>query len=191
MTNGGMQPAGWHPDPTGRNELRYWDGATWTEYASTAGQQRTDPVAGPPGATATATATTPTYTPTAPGPMPPVRAHKVWPWVVGGIALVMVVPLVVILAVASLGNNVNDKFDKAGEQLSATATSPGADDSITKEQFDAVTIGTSRADVITQLGKQPYSDMSDCIYYHRSDGGASDRSQFCFTNDALSIKRWL
>lgn len=27
------QPAGWYPDPTGRRELRWWDGAEWTTHA--------------------------------------------------------------------------------------------------------------------------------------------------------------
>ena len=36
-------PAGWHPDPMGRYELRYWDGQRWTEHVSSGGQQGTDP----------------------------------------------------------------------------------------------------------------------------------------------------
>jgi hypothetical protein len=36
-------PAGWYSDPSGRFELRYWDGAAWTEHVSRAGQQYTDP----------------------------------------------------------------------------------------------------------------------------------------------------
>lgn len=36
-------PAGWYSDPAGRFELRYWDGNTWTEHVSRAGQQYTDP----------------------------------------------------------------------------------------------------------------------------------------------------
>ncbi|MCU1392899.1 MAG: hypothetical protein JWM34_1327 [Ilumatobacteraceae bacterium] len=39
-------PAGWYADPAGRFDLRYWDGTTWTEHVSRAGQQYTDaPVA--------------------------------------------------------------------------------------------------------------------------------------------------
>ena len=39
-------PAGWYADPAGRFDLRYWDGGTWTEHVSRAGQQFTDaPVA--------------------------------------------------------------------------------------------------------------------------------------------------
>jgi uncharacterized protein YxjI len=40
MTN----PAAWHPDPTRRHELRYWDGNAWTAHVSDRGQQGTDPV---------------------------------------------------------------------------------------------------------------------------------------------------
>jgi hypothetical protein len=36
-------PAGWYPDPSGRFELRYWDGNQWTEHVARAGQQFTDP----------------------------------------------------------------------------------------------------------------------------------------------------
>ena len=36
-------PAGWYADPSGRFELRDWDGGAWTEHVSRAGQQFTDP----------------------------------------------------------------------------------------------------------------------------------------------------
>ncbi|WP_183095882.1 DUF2510 domain-containing protein, partial [Nocardioides stalactiti] len=42
-----MTAAAWHPDPTGRHELRYWDGTQWTEHVSDAGVQSTNPVAAP------------------------------------------------------------------------------------------------------------------------------------------------
>ena len=35
----------WYPDPYGRSELRYWDGAVWTDHVSSNGKQGTDPVA--------------------------------------------------------------------------------------------------------------------------------------------------
>jgi Domain of unknown function (DUF4328)/Protein of unknown function (DUF2510) len=37
-------PAAWHPDPTGRNDHRYWDGTRWTEHVSRGGRQMEDPV---------------------------------------------------------------------------------------------------------------------------------------------------
>jgi hypothetical protein len=36
-------PANWYADPSGRFELRYWDGNAWTEHVARAGQQYTDP----------------------------------------------------------------------------------------------------------------------------------------------------
>ena len=38
-----MHPA-WHPDPTGRHELRYWDGAQWTDHVSDRGVQAVSPL---------------------------------------------------------------------------------------------------------------------------------------------------
>lgn len=35
--------ANWYPDPSGRHELRYWDGARWTEHVSDHGRQSNDP----------------------------------------------------------------------------------------------------------------------------------------------------
>jgi hypothetical protein len=32
-------PAAWYPDPSGRYERRYWDGAEWTPYVFAEGQQ--------------------------------------------------------------------------------------------------------------------------------------------------------
>lgn len=36
--------ASWHPDPAGRFEFRWWDGAHWTDQVSRAGVQSTDPI---------------------------------------------------------------------------------------------------------------------------------------------------
>jgi len=36
-------PAAWYPDPSGRYEMRYWDGSQWTEHVSRGGVQYTDP----------------------------------------------------------------------------------------------------------------------------------------------------
>ncbi len=47
------KPAAWHPDPTGRHQLRYWDGNAWTEHVSDQGRQSVDPVDGPGAPSAT------------------------------------------------------------------------------------------------------------------------------------------
>lgn len=41
----GNTPPGWHADPTGRHQLRYWDGGAWTDHVSDNGQQGQDPIA--------------------------------------------------------------------------------------------------------------------------------------------------
>lgn len=40
-------PADWYPDPMERFELRYWNGADWTEHVSTQGRTSVDPVDAP------------------------------------------------------------------------------------------------------------------------------------------------
>jgi uncharacterized protein YxjI len=42
------RPANWYPDPSGRHELRYWDGSQWTEHVASHGRQSTDPPVGQP-----------------------------------------------------------------------------------------------------------------------------------------------
>ncbi|MGH9036493.1 MAG: phospholipid scramblase-related protein [Acidimicrobiia bacterium] len=43
-----MPDANWYPDPSGRHELRYWDGERWTEHVADHGRQSTDvPTGGP------------------------------------------------------------------------------------------------------------------------------------------------
>ena len=39
------QPASWLRDPSGRHELRYWDGYRWSEHVSDAGSRSFDPIA--------------------------------------------------------------------------------------------------------------------------------------------------
>lgn len=35
--------AGWYGDPTGRHDLRYWDGKTWTRHVSDDGILSAEP----------------------------------------------------------------------------------------------------------------------------------------------------
>lgn len=39
-----VTPAGWHPDPTGRHDHRWWDGSAWTADAADAGVTVHDPL---------------------------------------------------------------------------------------------------------------------------------------------------
>lgn len=38
-----LPPADWYADPSGRFEMRYWNGEDWTEHVSRKGKQFTDP----------------------------------------------------------------------------------------------------------------------------------------------------
>jgi len=40
----GAQPAGWHPDPSGKHEMRYWTGSAWSDDVSDAGVATKDPM---------------------------------------------------------------------------------------------------------------------------------------------------
>jgi hypothetical protein len=71
----GQIPAGWNTDPTGRFQLRYWDGTAWTDHVSTNGVQQTDPVAGGAPAVPVAAGASPAAVPVAAAP----RARVVWP----------------------------------------------------------------------------------------------------------------
>jgi hypothetical protein len=41
-------PPGWHPDPVGRHEHRYWDGNQWTDHVADQGQMSLSPLNAPP-----------------------------------------------------------------------------------------------------------------------------------------------
>lgn len=45
MTSMSPVPTGWYPDPFGRHQNRFWDGARWTEQVADAGILGFDPVA--------------------------------------------------------------------------------------------------------------------------------------------------
>jgi uncharacterized protein YxjI len=42
MTDSSTHPPAWYPDPYGRHEMRYYDGAQWTEHVSSNGKQAVD-----------------------------------------------------------------------------------------------------------------------------------------------------
>lgn len=41
---GGQVAGAWHPDPSGRHHLRWWDGVRWTDSVSDRGRPGTDPL---------------------------------------------------------------------------------------------------------------------------------------------------
>jgi hypothetical protein len=72
---------GWYPDPAGQpGRFRYWDGRAWTATTSPSPQ-------GQPGG---------------PGSGPP-RRRSPLPWIIGGVALLVVITVVIVLLVRGLG----------------------------------------------------------------------------------------
>ncbi len=207
----GDTPAGWYGDPMGRYEHRYWNGSVWTENVATNGQQAVDPIASVPTAAAA-------IAPSVTAPVPPVplkvcphcyaqsttagavcqhcgknfAKKKKWPWVLGAIFLLMVVGFVGCVAV------VGTVASKAVDALNAEQ----ARHAISARQFASVQLGSSRTDVIQELGKSPQNAQefaqegvldgkpinSSCIYYNKVNGNFGDIYQFCFQNDALESK---
>lgn len=55
MTDPQSWPPGWFPDPTGRHDHRWWDGAAWTGHVADAGVAGLDPLGTTVPATARAT----------------------------------------------------------------------------------------------------------------------------------------
>ena len=50
-------PPGWHPDPSGRHQHRFWDGSGWTDQVSDEGVTSTDPIDAPAASAAQAAPT--------------------------------------------------------------------------------------------------------------------------------------
>ena len=48
MLPGVQAPDGWYADPTGRPQLRRWEGGRWLDWVSTGGQVMADPLPPPP-----------------------------------------------------------------------------------------------------------------------------------------------
>ena len=42
----GAVAPGWHPDPSGRWQLRWWDGTSWTDHVANGGRVTSDPAPG-------------------------------------------------------------------------------------------------------------------------------------------------
>ncbi len=171
-----MADAGWNQDPYGRHELRYFDGAAWTENVSDAGTQAIDPPGGAPAPPRPATA--PTYRQQQVGPKKRAR----WPWIVGGVLLVFVIGIAG--CVALVGTAVDHAAKEIGREQEKHA--------ISQSEFDAMALGTPRATLLATLGKQPEDTssfssqagdvtiQSDCIYYWETGRTFGSWYQFCF-----------
>jgi hypothetical protein len=127
------QPAGWYPDPSGRNDHRYWDGSAWTDQVSRAGVQAVDPLQPEP-VQPVATPTPPPPT-TQPNPLPPSAAAPVstaptgkkkpvytrWWFIVGAVIVVLLV-----IAAAAGGGSDDKKAVSTDDPSTASTGAPAA-----------------------------------------------------------------
>lgn len=154
--------AGWNPDPTGRHEYRYWDGATWTDDVSDNGVTAVDPVDATPSFGGDPTAvvdTTQRYgTPSGPQPGPyqpqpgaydpmyssgqvapaqPPRSGPPTGLIVGlaAVALALIVGLVVVL---TGGDDDDTATDDPSSTTEATTEAPTDDPPDTTEATTSV-----------------------------------------------------
>lgn len=116
------------------------------------------------------------------------RRRRVWPWVLLGVAVVFVAGFVGCAAL------LNEAVDDLNAEQAAHA--------ITQEQFDAITLGMTRDEVVFTLGKEPEDAQefvtegvfteeelrSSCIYYNRVGESFGSAFQFCFDGDVLRSK---
>jgi hypothetical protein len=164
--------AGWFPDPTGRSEQRYWDGNAWTDNVARGDNRGTDAISGD-------------YAPPQAAPIYIVQnQRRKWPWIVLA---------VFVLGMAGCGVLFIAGINSAVSTLNAEQRAHA----ISNAQFEAVPLGTRRADVVKMLGKQPENSQefvsqgvidrkaitASCIYYNKIGGGFGPRYQFCFLAD--------
>ena len=117
---------------------------------------------------------------------------KKWPWVLAAVLILMAIGFAGCVAV--VGTVASKAVDELNKEQARHA--------ITSGQFTNVQLGTSRADVISELGKPPEDAQefvqrgilngqdlnSSCIYYNKAGGSFGNIYQFCFQNDALESK---
>jgi hypothetical protein len=114
-------PAGWYPNPEDATSLRWWDGAQWRDETAPASEW-------------------PSYEPSA---LQPPRRRRRWPWVLGGVAVLVMSALgvfVVLFAIESSGSirgandYLRDVRDRRIAQSYARLCSEGRR-SLTMEQY--------------------------------------------------------
>ena len=119
-------PAGWHPDPEGSGQLRWWDGQQWTSAVQPY-----------------------PASPTQPEPMPELHAapesgktnRKKWPWIAGAAAALVVIAG----AFGSLDKSSDEASSAQAEttQPSATQTTPTTTKPTTSTTASSTTTATT------------------------------------------------
>lgn len=118
-------PPGWFPDPTGRHDHRWWDGAAWTAHVADAGVAGLDPLEGGPRAPVAA-APAAAAAPVTPGAArtEPLAVAALVVGIVGlALALVPVIGLVPTAVALALGVVARGRVRRTTRRGSGLATS--------------------------------------------------------------------
>jgi hypothetical protein len=124
-----MADAGWHPDPSGRHEMRYFDGTRWTDHVSDQGVVGADPVVPRPPATESIPMVDEPIT------LPPSEAERLAPaqtpwwkrkrwWAIGAVALVLII--------AAVAGGSDDEEEAGADDETAATTDQVADATTTE-----------------------------------------------------------
>ena len=130
-------PPGWHPDPYGRCDLRWWDGSAWTDWGARSGERVHEPahpgaapVSGAPTAAAPAApaATLATPAPAAPTAAPAPAPDKsdrsrILKWGAGALALAVSVAAIAITG----GDDGDERETRTGATSATTAANDGGE----------------------------------------------------------------
>ncbi len=151
-------PSGWYPDPSGKQQQRWWNGTDWTDFVSVNGQTFVDsgdaapaaPVA--PAAPAAPAVTAPTYAPTVPvGVAAPAVAVPVGRRsLTQRLAAIAAVSLVVGGVVGYVAGSGGDDQGGGGGASAGTLSAPLIEGMASLDTYEfrvsAVTIGPNSAD---------------------------------------------
>jgi hypothetical protein len=118
MTN--IPPAGgWYRDPTGRYNIRYWDGRQWTHHVNSGGVNSTDPVAADMASIPPTPGTEASATPPAPvAQQPTMQITQQAPRSSAGTVVAVVLSLIAVAVVVIV------LLSQSGDDDSTTTTVP-------------------------------------------------------------------
>lgn len=150
--------AGWHPDPSGKFDQRYWDGARWTDHVARGGEMMRDE---------------PLPTPLLRPPPRPVekRGWRQWPWTQIVFGVIVVATIVGIIAAFAGGDD--DKTVTA-----ATTTEERAAVSAAAVIATTTATTTTRSAPTTPKEEQRYGAFDVCTKFVKDRLKAPSTAKF-------------
>lgn len=185
-----MAAPGWHPDPFGRHEHRFFDGNQWTEHVSNRGTATTDPVgatdqAPPPGGAPPGSGP-PAWEATATPAAPEAGAKKGGPLLLIGAAVVvaLVVAVAAVLLLRDSGGGTGDgDFSLTVNDEEATAHK------LNLKAGDFVVIRVEGNDVRAAFGiaKDTFDKIEEAEFVTDADESAIDNVSDFYSDVATDI----